>query len=216
MLRPLIIAALGAFAALCGCQAQPSERYALGEVLLEESFSESFAWENYVNADQHVDFRVLDGVYRTRVSDTGFIWGLNAQSHRDAVIEVESTQLSDFRNNAYGVMCRAATSNNGDGYYFLISGDGMYSIRRGAVDQIAPLIEWRHTPAVRQGQAINRIRAVCIGDYLALYVNDQFVAETRDSRYTEGFAGLSAAVAEGGSVDVAFDDLTIWSGALTE
>ena len=214
MLKGIFI--VGLIAMLSGCQAQPSVRYALGEVLLEEGFSESFAWESYVNADQHVDFRVLDGVYRTRVSNTGFIWGLNSQAHSDVVIEVESTQLSEFRNNAYGVMCRAATSNNGDGYYFLISGDGMYSIRRGAVDQIAPLIEWRHTSAVRQGQAINRIRAVCVGDYLALHVNDQFVAETRDSRYREGFAGLSAAVAQGGSVDVAFDDLTIWSAALSE
>ncbi len=214
MLKGIFI--VGLIAMLSGCQAQPSVRYALGEVLLEEGFSESFAWESYVNADQHVDFRVLDGVYRTRVSNTGFIWGLNSQAHGDVVIEVESTQLSEFRNNAYGVMCRAATSNNGDGYYFLISGDGMYSIRRGAVDQIAPLIEWRHTSAVRQGQAINRIRAVCVGDYLALHVNDQFVAETRDSRYREGFAGLSAAVAQGGSVDVAFDDLTIWSAALSE
>lgn len=216
MLKTLLFISFGVITLLCGCQTQPSARYALGDVLLEEGFSESYVWENYVNDAQRVDFRVLDGVYRTRASDTGFIWGLNSQTHRDVVIEVESTQLSEFRNNAYGVMCRAATSNNGDGYYFLISGDGMYSIRRGAVDRIAPLIEWQHTSAVRQGQAINRIRAACIGDYLALYVNDQFVAETRDSRYSEGFAGLSAAVAEGGIVDVAFDDLTIWAATLAE
>ncbi|MBK8029721.1 MAG: hypothetical protein IPK17_09460 [Chloroflexi bacterium] len=116
--------------------------------------------------------------------------GLNAERHTDVVIEVETTQLSDDRNNAYGVLCRASTSNDGDGYYFLISGDGYFSIRRGATERVDGLIDWTQTNVVNQDRGINRIRAVCIGDYLALQVNGQFIADTHDTRYAEGYAGL--------------------------
>lgn len=55
---------------------------------------------------------------------------------------------------------------------------------------------------------------MCIGDYLALYVNGEFVAETRDDYFSRGFTGLSAAVVKDGDVDIAFDDLTVWEASL--
>lgn len=201
---------------LAACQSQRGERYALGDVLLEEDFSEPFAWESYADPNLHVDFRVENGVYRAQASDGGFMWALNAQPHMDVVIQVDTQQLSDYANNAYGVMCRASPNQNGDGYYFFISGDGNYTFRRGATDQIAPLIPFTYSSAIHQGKSINRIRVVCIGDYLALYVNGEFVAETRDTYYQRGYAGLTAAVPEGGDVDVTFDQLTIWAASLLD
>ena len=114
------------------------------------------------------------------------------------------------------MLCRASANNDGDGYYFLISGDGYYSIRRGATERVDGLIDWTQTDVVNQNRGINRIRAVCIGDYLALYVNGQFIADTHDTRYTDGYTGLTAAVAEDGAVDITFDDLTIWAARLVE
>lgn len=193
---------------------QPTERIALSEVLVEEDFSDPTAWEHYIDPALNVDFHIEAGAYRAQARDGGFIWALNAQMHSDVTIQVDTQQLSEYANNAYGVMCRAAPANNGDGYYFMISGDGMYTLRRGSLDQVGALIEWTHSDAIQQGRSINRIRAVCIGDYLALYVNGQFVAETRDSYFRRGYAGLTAAVPEGGEVDVTFDQLTIWSAEL--
>lgn len=198
---------------IAGCAAQPTESFALGEVLLREDFSHSFSWQNYVHSEQNVDFQTLDGVYRARAWDNAFMWAIQPPMHTDVVIDVEVSQLSDYRNNAYGVMCRAQPTDNGDGYYFLISGDGQYTIRRGAVDTIKALIPFTASNAIRQDRGINRIRAVCIGDYLGLYVNDTFVAETRDNYFHSGYAGLAAGVVEGGDVDVAFDDLTAWAAS---
>jgi hypothetical protein len=201
---------------IAACKPRPTGQYALGDVLLEEDFSQSFAWENYTDPDLQVDFRVEEDVYRARAHDGGFMWTLNSQAHMNVVMQVDTQQLSDYANNAYGVMCRAAPTNNGNGYYFLISGDGNYTIRRGATDQVGALIKWTYSDAIQQGKSINRIRAVCIDDYLALYVNGQFVAETRDSYFSRGFAGLTAAVPEGGDVDVTFDQLIIWSAEMLE
>lgn len=194
---------------------RPTEQVALGDVLLRESFDQPYAWERYANDQLGVDFRVEQGVYRAFAREGGFMWGLNSTIHTDVVIQVDTEQLSTAKNNAYGVMCRASPSDNGDGYYFLISGDGYFTLRSGARGSVGALIEWTETGAIQQGQSINRIRAVCIGDYLALYVNGEFVGETRDTRYTRGYAGLVAAIPEGeGEVDIAFDALTIWSATL--
>jgi hypothetical protein len=198
-----------------GCAPQPSEQVTRQTPpLLREQFDQAYAWRPRLAEAYGIDFRVEGGAYRARSAQTGFVSGLNADLHTDVVIEVETTQLSDERNNAYGVLCRASPNNDGDGYYFLISGDGYASIRRGVTERVEGLVDWAQTGSVNQDRGVNRIRAVCVGDYLALYVNDQFVAETRDRRYSEGYAGLTAAVAEGGTVDVAFDDLTIWAARL--
>lgn len=214
--KQFIIGCLFLIFDLASCVGSPSVQFALGDVLLREDFSDRFAWDSYSNAQQRIDFGIVDGVYRARAADETMMWALNATLHDDVVIEAEATQVSHFRDNAYGLMCRASPTNNGNGYYFLISGDGQFTIRRGSADQIRAIIPWRASRTIRQDKGINRIRIVCIGDYLALYVNDEFVAEVRDDRFRSGYAGLSAAVTKGGEVDIEFDDLTIWSASLLE
>ncbi|HYO87671.1 MAG TPA: hypothetical protein VER79_03430 [Candidatus Limnocylindrales bacterium] len=199
---------------LAACQPVPTQRFALGEVLQHVTFEADYEWENYANAEQKVAFGVEDGEYHARAWDGGFTWAMNAELHTDVVIQADVRQLSEYTNNAFGLMCRAAPTNNGNGYFFFISGDGTFTIRRGAASEVDYLIPWTHTNTIQQGRSINRLRIVCIEDYLALYVNGQFVAETRDSRYLQGYAGITAAVPEGGDVDVLFDDLTIWSASL--
>jgi len=211
---PRKIALLIAALLLAGCQGRPTQTYAKGDLLLAENFTRPGAWESYTDPNLQVDFHVEDGVYHAQASDGGFMWTLGADQYTDSVMEVETHQLSTYSNNSYGVMCRASEQNNGDGYYFFISGDGMYTLRRGAHREVDALIDWTDSSAINTGQSVNLIRVVCIGDYLALYVNDSFVAETHDSRYTRGYAGFTAAVPKGGDVEVNFANLSIWAGTL--
>ena len=187
--------------------------YETGEVLLTESFNEAAAWETYIQDE--VDFQVVDGAYHVQTGDGGYVWGLNDAEHDNVVIEVTANQLSSFENNAYGVMCRADTSNNGDGYYFLISGDGYYAISKGEGEDVNEIVEWTTSSAINQGQASNTIRAVCIDNYLALYVNGKFVADTEDSDYSSGYAGFAATAFDGGNTDITFDNLTITAASLS-
>jgi hypothetical protein len=197
-----------------GCQGTPTKNYAKGELLLADNFTESDSWENYSDAAQHVDFHVENGVYHAQASDGGFMWTLGGDSYTDTILEVQTRQLSTGNNNSYGVMCRASPENNSDGYFFFISGDGQYTVRRGSNREVNALIPWTGSSAIHTGQSINVLRAICIGDYLALYVNDTFVAETHDSLYHQGYAGLTAAVPKSGTVDVNFANLSIWAGML--
>lgn len=191
-----------------------SQKYVAGESLLNETFSSADAWETF--SSDSAELGVSDGVYEIQIGDDGYIWGLNETEHTDVVIDVTAAQLSSHANNAYGVICRSDVSNNGDGYYFLVSGDGFYSISKGEGDDVSPLVEWTPNSAINEGQATNKIRAVCIGNYLALWVNDKFMTEIEDTAYTSGFTGLAAAAFEGGDADITFDDLTISAASLPE
>jgi len=193
----------------------PSQTIVLGRELLREDFDDDFRWQSYRHPEQNVDFRVEDGVYRAQAWDGGFMWVLyDAEQHADIVLQVDTEQVSVDRNNAFGVMCRASPSDNGDGYYFLISGDGYFTIRAGTRDGVRDLIPWTATAAVQQDRSFNRLRAACIADYLVLWINGEFIVETRDSRFTQGYTALTAAVPNGVSVDVHFDALRIWQAHL--
>ena len=205
---------IGATLLLAACQAWPTEQVDTGEIIESVSFDHTYEWESYVNPAQHVEFTIEDGEFRARAWDGGFTWALNARTHENVVIQADVEQTSDYADNAFGLMCRASPTNNGNGYFFFISGDGYYTLRRGAADEVNPIIPWTPTSAIQQGKAINRIRIVCVDDYLALYVNGEFVAEAHDDLFGSGFAGLTAAVPEGGEVDVRFDDVVIRTATL--
>jgi hypothetical protein len=111
--------------------------------------------------------------------------------------------------NGYGVMCRA--NSDGDGYYFMINPNGYFSIQMGDSKGIHALVDWQHSKAIKPDIDRNSIRAVCVGDYLAMYINDTFVAEVSDMTYTSGYTGLSVAADANTDVDAAFDNLAIYA-----
>lgn len=101
------------------------------------------------------------------------------------------------------------TLNNGDGYLFLIEGNGRFAIMRSRGRSITPLVDWTTSSVIQAGPGENRIRAVCMGTYLALYINGQFVADASDDTYTRGQVGMVAAAASRLGVQVTFDNLSI-------
>ncbi len=98
---------------------------------------------------------------------------------------------------------------NGDGYLFLIQGTGSYSIMRARGRDLTPLVNWTTSEHINVGPAENHLRAVCMGDYLAFYINDNFVADVTDSTYQRGQVGLAASAASRLGLLVDFDNLTI-------
>ncbi|MBL8165235.1 MAG: hypothetical protein JNJ61_24850 [Anaerolineae bacterium] len=103
----------------------------------------------------------------------------------------------------------ALNVNNGDGYLFLVEGSGRFAIMRSIGRNVTPLVDWTSSGAIRTGAASNRLRAVCLGSYLALYINDQFVGDATDDRYIEGQVGFVAAAATRSGVQVQFDNLSV-------
>ncbi len=135
------------------------------------------------------------------------MWGAAGKNYKDVIIEVDSYQVfaPGNNNNDYGVMCRVQV--NGDGYSFSVSGDGFYTIQKLSGESYTDLVEWASSPAIVQGNESNHIKAVCEGDYLALYVNDVLLAEAHDSEFSHGDIALTATSYEVDATEIQYDNL---------
>lgn len=185
----------GLVVALAGCIArlpppQPSQTVSIGASLLDEPFDTASSWGRYHRDDLVAD--VMSGSYRLDTTLRQYAFVLQSENLADTVIETEFYRLSSGDDVLYGVMCRGQSS--GTGYYFLLSGDGSFSIRRGATNDVKALVPWQPTSAINTSSPRQRVRAICAGEYLALYINDQFAGETTDSLYHTGHVGLVATV----------------------
>ena len=199
---------------LSGCDRGPSANFTTGDVLLRETFETADDWDG--RQAGYVQIGVSNDAYRMQLDVNSYVRGFYQVARYDnVVIDVRAVTFSENDNNAFGIICRGERSEGrASGYYFLIGSNGSYSIRKGEQEQVNGLFKWARSGAINQGVATNTIRAVCIDDYLALYVNGEFVADTRDNTYAQGAVGLTGAVEEGATLEVAFDDLIVLEGTL--
>jgi len=137
------------------------------------------------------------------------MWGVAYRSFTNVIIEVEATQVSAPANdnNDYGVGCRIQP--NGDGYYLLISGDGYYAIGKFVGGNFEQMVEFVESSAIHQGNATNRIRAICDGDYLALFANGKLLTEINDTTFRQGDIALTATSYENEPTEIRFDNLIV-------
>lgn len=210
-----ILIALFLMSILSACAgAQASEQYELGEVIYTNNFDDPTSWESFGLIQ--TQFGISNGTYNAVSPGGGYVTVTNSHVHRNVVMEVTAEQISSSDNTSYGIECRSQVANTSIGYYFMISSSGRYAIRLGEGSRVRVLVEWTESSAVNKGQAVNRLRAVCIDDYLAFYVNDIFVAETRYDWLVEGTMGFVVNSPESTEIAVKFDNVTIWEASLVE
>lgn len=192
----------------------PELGFRFGDMLFEDGFETGARWRSYESSGG-LFLGVVDGVYRIDFSGRKFVWTQRAGAYADVVVEAEARQASDYDHNAYGLACRLDPANGGRAYFFLISGDGHASIRWSNGRSLEPIVAAAPSAHIRQGQSSNRLRVVCIDDYLALWVNGRFLAEARDGRAGQGEVGLAGVMNQAGKrLAVDFDDIRVWRAAL--
>jgi hypothetical protein len=130
-----------------------------------------------------------------------------AAADEEATSEPESAATDEA--TAEADSATLPNANNGDGYLFLVEGSGRFAIMRSRGRSVTPLVNWTSNSVINTGPADNRIRAVCLGDYLAMYVNGTFVGDATDDTYTSGQVGLVGAAASNLGLQVTFDNLTV-------
>ena len=186
------------------------DRETASPILYQDDFSDpGSGWEVGDYDDGSVGYR--DGAYFvTSTTNEKVMWGLATRSFSDLILEVDATQVSAPANddNAYGVMCRVQ-ANGYDGYILRISGDGFSSIHKVVDGSPEVLVAWSESEAIRQGNAMNRLRVVCDGSTLALFVNGELAAEASDTSFTEGDIALIVATYEDEATEVHFDNLVV-------
>ncbi|MCB8979271.1 MAG: hypothetical protein H6657_17810 [Ardenticatenaceae bacterium] len=210
----LLLLLLILLVSLAACASSGSADVSEEELLLETDFSEVGSWPEKLDVVTGTAVQLTGDGYELSSSSASYVWSFTETVYTDVVLETAVEQLSSERNNAYGLVCRAAGAENRNGYYFLISGDGFISIRRVERSLSSPIVDWTPHSAVRQGERSNQLKAICAGDYLAFYVNNQLVAEGTDGRFTDGVVGFAASGSEDGSVQVTFENFTITAATI--
>jgi hypothetical protein len=165
-----------------------------------------------LESDLEANATYRDGQLVLQVNSPNLIaWAeLSQRKFDDFVLEIDAHQLSGPDDNSYGVLFRMRSPSAF--YRFDISGDGYFEFSRRNDDAAKPwttLTDWVASPAIKQGNATNRLKIVAQGSQFTFYVNDQLVAEATDTAYRSGGIGLNAGCFNEGGVEVAFDNLII-------
>ncbi|MDH5607148.1 MAG: hypothetical protein OEY93_09680 [Anaerolineae bacterium] len=180
-------------------------------ILFEDDFSkESTAdWDKYTDEDGMTDYS--NGQYRILINvDSFFYWANPRLSFSDVVVEVDATRVGgEGDENQFGLICRHQDINNW--YTLVIGSDGWAAIRKrldgGELEFLAQTDPG--VSGINQGNAVNHLKAECIGDRLTLYVNGKKVVEAIDNAFASGDVGLLAGTFDATSVDVLFDNFVV-------
>ncbi len=215
LLACIFLLLLTACTVLTPSRPMPAQGYRYLELVVDEKFETPGAWRNY--SGDNFFLGPNNGKFLIDIVGRQYVWTQNESLLGDVVLETDLRQTSAYDHNAFGLACRLDPANSGRGYYFLISGDGYASIRWSNGRSLEQVVAAQPTTHVKRGGALNRLRAVCIGDYLALWVNDQFVIEARDRRASTGVAGMVGVMNyEGRRLTLTIDDLKVWRATLDD
>ena len=127
------------------------------------------------------------GVYRMRITDPAneSSWWEPMPFHfSDVTVAVDVRMPAPGRTGEVALACRAAVLTSG--YRLVISPvDGTFLLVRRDQSSFARLAEGT-SPAVRTGNAVNRLELRCTGSTITALVNGQQVASVNDANYTRG------------------------------
>ena len=166
-------------------------------------------------SDQREEFErgYEEGEYFIQLHEPNwFAWAHPGERFEDMSVEVDAYLASGSPDGHFGVLCRHVDVDNF--YYLAISAEGYYAIFRrvdggdlevltGDGSGMAP------SPIIKTGEQINHILAVCQGDELSLYVNDELLETVTDETHTRGDVGMGAGSGSEGNVRIHFDNFIV-------
>ncbi len=194
-------------------------------LLFADDFSDSTSgW--YTNGDPtNIGGYSGDGYVLQEKQANFAVWAMPGRLFEDVRIEVEATKQGGDNNNSLGLMCRITnTGGNSDFYLFIISSDGYYGIARRVLADSPDLIiidppnvtgdqkgKLLFSSKINQGDATNKITAICSGDRLALYVNGEKLVEVTDDEISRGQVGLFAGAYSVPGTSIFYDNFAVYS-----
>ena len=178
-----------------------------GDVLYQEEFSDNTSgWDRIATDGGIMDYD--GGGYRFLVKQAGYnLWSTPEKNFGDVRVEADVFRLDGPDENRAGLMCRY---QNGDYYFFIISNDGFYVVGKfiGGQTLLLGQAEMQLSEFIEQ-QAVNHLRADCIGNTLTFYINYNQVAQVQDTDFPNGDVGLLAGAFSELGVDVLFDHFVV-------
>jgi hypothetical protein len=204
---PLALAALACQFSLpvAPTQSPPAQT---GDTLYFDDFTNlSSGWDHFSSAEGTMDYDGSGYRFLVNALQANF-WSTPGKSFKDVRMEVDVAKISGPDENRIGLLCRFVEDNY---YFFMVSSDGYYTIGKyiGGNAILLGQSEMQYTDAIHTGLAVNHLRADCVGDTFAFYVNGSPVAQAQDADLVEGDIGLLAGTFTQPGVDVIFDNFVV-------
>ena len=177
-------------------------------ILFEDDFSNvNSGWDRQDYGDGITDYD--NGAYKiASYSESVFFWASPYQDFNDVIIEVEAQKISGGDNMQYGIVCKHLDVDNW--YALIVTADGYAAVRKRYLgSELEFITEEMPVASLNTGNSTNQLRAECVGDRLALYVNGELAVETYDSDITSGDAGLLAGTFTQPDTEVLFDNFVV-------
>jgi hypothetical protein len=178
-----------------------------GDTLYREEFeNNTTGWDRVSNENGIMDYD--SGGYRMLVQRPGYnLWSTPEKDYADVRVEADMFRLNGPSENRMGLMCRY---QNGDYYFFVISNDGFYAVGKYVGGQTVLLGQSEMQASdVIQKDAVNHLRADCIGNTLTFYINFNQVVSVQDSDFPNGDVGLLTGAFTQPGVDVLYDHFAV-------
>jgi hypothetical protein len=138
-------------------------------------------------------------------------WILTWPKPTNFYLEAIATSTICAGKDRYGLIFRVPDVSVSEGYLFAFSCDGMYSIWYWDGEKEIDLIDWKASEFIQLGEGkTNRIGVHAEGDKLALYANDNLLANLTDNRLTAGYFGTFVGSALTTNYTVRFDEIAYW------
>lgn len=183
-------------------------RPGIGELLLEEDFSDSAPWTTGNGGDAvavvsnhtvHLTLKVRRNyLFSTRTSPV----------FTNFYAEITAAPSLCRGEDEYGLLLRA---QDGDHYRFALSCDGRAKVDRylnGSLSRQAGWVSNRIIPDLAPSSA--RLGVWARGSQMHFFVNDMYFFSITDTQLFEGTLGVFVHTAADGDVSVSFSDLKVW------
>jgi len=165
--------------------------------------------------DTTITFSVGNGKLSANsdVVGKGNIYWLTHLTFQDAYLEA-IFDVEECRNDdQYGLVVRAPDYESGTGYYFHITCDGHYDLRRWSKDDSSMLLGMPLSEKIHKGPNQTNILGVWVkGPIIRLYVNNNLLEEINDSTLiNNGHFGLFINARQTPGFTVNMDEISYWT-----
>ena len=188
----------------------------LGEPGFQDTFTNGTAFGlNEPYEDDAVTIHVENGamVFESKKIKTGLRWRLTSRNPQNLYLEGTFRTVSCSGTDQYGLVLRAPSYSDGNGYYFGVTCNGQYYLMRWIDDKQDTILSL--TPDARilsgSGQS-NRLGFMADGDHLRLYINGVLLSEITDQGIVDkGYIGAFVSAYEDADFKVNLEDIKLWT-----
>lgn len=202
---------LGLQLALTSANAETS-----ASVLFQDDFSQpANGW--MATKTDYAEFNYVAGEYQIllKKSDFNTYSYLPEKTFENFSVEADVRLVAGSSNGVFGILCRgdADAKTLRMGYVFAIRADGFYAIMKRTSPTFWDAIAYgKESKAIKPGNAVNHLRADCVGGTLTLYVNGEKLLEKSDADFKKGGVGLIVtSQPKSEPLDVRFDNFIVRS-----